>query len=248
MAKAVGEPSGENAGESGQLAPDSPARTREGMTPTDVFAAAQARDARQRQGAEALIAGFDRPGRSPRRARPSRDFVDYYASSKNSKPFVPQRNTEDELNSAVERVEGLAPRKGLPSWMRLVLVTLTACVLVTGVTYVATSDDPPPHRSPAGANTASLASAAVSAVRPPDDIPPPAAPNTVILPARAAPDPNAPALHPMTPSAPAERAKPSEPAPPATHGSPSPTTTQPSPSTAAPPPQTPPRDDFIRAL
>lgn len=241
MAKAVGEPSGENAAESGQLVPDSPARAREGMTPTDVFAAAQARDARQRQGAEALIAGFDRPGRSPRRARPSGDFVDYYASSRNSKPFVPQRNTEDELNSAVERVEGLAPRKGLPSWARLVLVTVTACVLVSGLAYIATAEDPPAHVVP---GATSLPSGAVSAVRPPDDIPPPAAPNTVILPAPVAPDPNAPTLRHVTPSAPAER--PRSPEPPASPAST--TTTQPPAATAAPPSQTPPRDDFIRAL
>ncbi|AKU99343.1 hypothetical protein AKJ09_06007 [Labilithrix luteola] len=232
------------------------------MTPTDVFAAAQARDARHRQGAEALIAGFDRPGRSPRRARASRDFVDYYASSKNSEPFVPRRNTEDEINSAVERVEGLAPRKGLPSWAPLVIVTVTACILVAGVAYIATSDDPPPRTSSSTASAAvstaattltaaSGSGASTRSARPPDDIPPPATPDTVILPATAAPDLDAPALHKVTPSASMSgrpRAPEPPPSPQPAQGS-HPATTNPTPpATAAPPSSTPPRDDFIRAL
>jgi hypothetical protein len=119
----------------GHTAPDD-------IPPVHVLEAAQNQD---RKETEDLLAGFDRPGRGPKKSSPERDFVDYYAKKKGgaesgraSAPVVVPPPRQMDVSTVVK------PRKtnGLPSWFPW--AGAAALMLGIGglVAYLATGDTP----------------------------------------------------------------------------------------------------------
>lgn len=178
----------------------------------DALEAAARRD---REEAEELLAGFDRPGRRPRRARGA-DFVSHYrrgAKGEAAEPEIPPAP----LSSArrVDPPTVVIPRKRpLPAWV--LWASIAALMVLFGglVAFVATSDDRPPRGAADGASpTPSALTTLTGAHRLParaDEIPPPdasepegealsaGAPSPTISP-RAAPTASARLEPPTTP-------------------------------------------------
>lgn len=153
--------------EIGPTAPDD-------IPPVHVLEAAQNQD---RKETEDLLAGFDRPGRGPKKPSVERDFVDYYAKKKSggdsgrgpsSSPPAGVGPRQIDVSTVVK------PRKnaGTPAW----LVWAGAAFLMLGfgglVAFLATSEARPhAGTGPSATTTISAATAPEQASR--DVIPPP---------------------------------------------------------------------------
>lgn len=147
--------------------------TPEPIPPVHVLEAAQRQE---RKETEDLLAGFDKPGRSPRR-NPSGDFVDYYARKKEGRPVGTPSTPSHEVRP-VGRPDAstvIIPRKKpMPWWMPYAAVTAIMMTLVGAIAYIATSDGPTkttPNVPSASATTSSALP--VSTTTTTIDIPPP---------------------------------------------------------------------------
>lgn len=178
------------------------ATSEDDIPPIHVLEAAQQQD---RKEAEDLLAGFDRPGRSPKVKPKERDFVDYYAKKKNpsgveggtdrpvsaSQPAAaPPRPRQMDVSTVIR------PRKreGAPAWLVWPAAGLLMLLIGGAVAYFATSEKAPTAAA-AGSAAATLTTGPLT--RPGgENIPPPDPPSatattttamTVIEPSPAAP-------------------------------------------------------------
>ncbi len=213
-----------------------------------VLVAAERQD---RKETEDLLAGFDRPGRGPKKPGSERDFVDYYAKKKKNGPDSGRGPSSGPAvvmgPRQIDVVTVVKPRKteGTPGWV----VWLGAAVLMLGVggavAFIATSDARPNAKAPTGPSATTTISAATPLPSGRDVIPPPAPPEptttttTPMTVSEPAPVVDAPAPRPSGRRDP--KAAPG--AASTTAATANPTTTS---QVAAPKP--PPRDDFIRDM
>jgi hypothetical protein len=140
--------------------------TPEPIPPVHVLEAAQRQD---RKETDDLLAGFDKPGRSPRRV-PSGDFVDYYGRKK-----APATASPPEVRLPMGRPDAstvIIPRKKTTAWwLPYAGVTAIMMTLVGAIAYVATADAPPkPAPPPVTSASSSLPVATTTMMI---DIPPP---------------------------------------------------------------------------
>lgn len=192
----------------------------EDIPPIHVLEAMHEKDKKE---TEELISGFDRPGRTPRKAPSRRDFVDYYAKKEPSARMAPppSKRTEERATVVVSRKRDL---RTVMVWAGAVagMVLFGAVVAI-----LATPDAPQPNATPtmmvpSSATTITSGSAAPIETAPARDDSETTTPTVIVA----------------TPPAPAKTAKT---APVTTAGS--------SASTgAATTIKTAPRDDFIRDL
>jgi hypothetical protein len=99
---------------------------------------------RARREATELMAGFDRPGRTPRRAG-GRDFVDHFggASPERAHSAGPSRRARSTFSLPD------LPIARLPGWVPWLLLGVGIAFGVTALAWVVTADDAPtPPRSP----------------------------------------------------------------------------------------------------
>lgn len=191
---------------------------------------------------EDLLAGFDRPGRTPRPPPTTRDFVDYHLdrqrSSGGPRPISAERAARDLPTSIVARRTPASVRKWIPYAVFLAVMPVVGVIIAMnlGKTRPSTGNDPP---LPGVATLASGASISIPTSGPERDIPPPPPPTSLEPPTEAA-----------AANEPAPRPKPARMAPAA--GSPNATGTSSAPTKAsesAPPPLPTVRDmDMIRNL
>ncbi len=261
-------PSGASGAESKNVKPAA-STIQDDIPPVHVLVAAEQQD---RKETEALLSGFDRPGRGPKAPPRERDFVDYYAKKPGGGASSGSLRAASGAGagaaagggagvSAKARDEStvIVRRKGdgAPAW--LVWGGAAVLMLLVGglVAYVATSDGRPVAATPTAPSAASAASAAttLTAATSPkpsvadENIPPP----SVVAPSVVAEAPSAGAVEAAPAVAPRGSAKREA------RGVPSgatPTTTTPA-ETAAPMPRATstaaapkgsPREDFIRDL
>ncbi len=156
------------------------------IPPVHVLEAAQQQD---RKETEDLLAGFDRPGRSPRRV-PSGDFVDYYARKKSDPargPSVPAAKPSGGRRDAETVI--ISRKKETPAWVLWIGAAAVLLTLGASLAYVATSDAPvkQPPSAPSAATTITSAwptppptSNIVADVPPPDPAPTATANPTVV--------------------------------------------------------------------
>lgn len=230
----------------GHTAPDD-------IPPVHVLEAAQSQD---RKETEDLLAGFDRPGRGPKKAPVERDFVAHYANKKNGAGPDPGRSAPTVPRAAfvprqIDVDTVIKPRKtqGLPPWLGWAAAVLAMLAIGGAVAFVATDDHPKGKPDTATTITASmgLPPSARDVVPPPAPAEPTMTATTtavVVEPVVSAPEPVPPPASarpngrrdPRTAASAAAAAAAS-----AAHAS----STNPSPSADRKPP---PRDDFIRDL
>ncbi len=148
--------------ETGPAAPDD-------IPPVHVLEAAQNQD---RKETENLLAGFDRPGRSPKKPSVERDFVDYYAKKKSG------GESGRGPSSAPRQIDVstvVKPRKkstGVPPWFGWGGAAFLLLGVGGLVAYLATGDTRPhAGTGPSATTTISAATAPEKASR--DVIPPP---------------------------------------------------------------------------
>ena len=125
--------------EAGHTVPDE-------IPPVHVLEAAHKQDRRE---TEDLLAGFDRPGRGPKKPSPERDFVDYYAKKKGGPDSGRPSNASPGAGPPrqIDVSTVVKPRKdkarGMPAW----LGWAGAAVLMLGigglVAYLATGETRP---------------------------------------------------------------------------------------------------------
>jgi hypothetical protein len=217
------------------------------IPPVHVLEAALNQD---RKETEDLLAGFDRPGRSPKPAARERDFVDYYAKKKPesgsarvsnpSAPAVPTaasggaptRSKQAEISTVV------VPRKdkGIPVWAAWLGAGFAMALIGGGVSYLATNDSHSISTLPTGP---SAATTITTGTPPPtttavDNVPLPAPPALIT------PEPVVTATTTATTTAKPARRDPKS--------APSAATTVLQGSSATGDTKPPPRDDFIRDL
>lgn len=219
------------------------------VPPMHVLVAAERQD---RKETEELLAGFDRPGRGPKKSGADRDFVAHYAKKKGG----PDSGRAPASGPAaatlaprqIDVVTVIKPRQteSAPAWV----VWLGAAILMLGVggvvAYVATGDARPNASTP----TASIATTTISATTPMQS-------SRDVIPAPAPPEPTTTTTTPVTVTEAAPSADPPAPRPSrrrdprsapsgaSTMGAAAAGATAAS-SIAAPKP--PPRDDFIRDM
>lgn len=196
MSKADGDPHKPDAAGPGRDRPDAPAApsnaessnvksaasaTREDdIPPLHVLEAAEKQD---RKEAEDLLAGFDRPGRSPKAAPKGRDFVDYYARKKGSSGEErgddrapapsPARAIPRSRQADVATVIKPRKREGMPAW--LAWGSIAAAMLAIGgvVAYLATAEPRTSAVAPTGPSAATSITAAPLPSASNENIPPP---------------------------------------------------------------------------
>ncbi len=180
-----------------------------------------------------LLSGFDRPGRTPRKPPPQRDFVDYYANKESSPRAAPPSSRRAEPGAegtGKERPTVLVSRRR--DWRAVVVWAAAAfgmLVFAAVIAILATPDEPRPRAAPT--IVPSSATTITSGVSAP----------TAIATADAPDEPSGTAATTVIVATPPVTAKPAKAAPQATAAA--------SASTGAPPTiKTAPRDDFIRDL
>jgi hypothetical protein len=160
------------------------ATVQDDIPPVHVLEAAQNQE---RKETEDLLAGFDRPGRSPKPASKERDFVDYYARKKpggadsgGGRAAALASNAAVDANPArqadVPTVIVHRKREGMPAWLGWAAVAFGMLLVGGAVAYLATSDARPTAVEP---TAPSAATTITSAGSPPQanadtNIPPPA--------------------------------------------------------------------------
>lgn len=196
MSKAEGDPRTRDVAEGGRDAAspshaESPnvkpanATVQDDIPPVHVLEAAQNQD---RKETEDLLAGFDRPGRSPKPVSKSkeRDFVDYYARKKpgsadsgGGRAASPASNADvapkPERQADVSTVIVHRKREGLPAWLGWAAAAVGMLVVGGAVAYLATSDARPTAIEPTAPSAATTITSAGSPPRANGDtnIPPP---------------------------------------------------------------------------
>lgn len=160
----------------------SSATSEEDIPPVHVLEAAQKQDRRE---AEDLLAGFDRPGRSPKPVSKERDFVDYYAkkkkdpsaadaeSSRASKPITPQRVKQVDVATVIKPRTHKHKREGTPAWLAWPAVGLLMLAIGGVVAYLGTADRAPTAAPGAAPDTATTITVAPVPSAGDDKIPPP---------------------------------------------------------------------------
>ncbi len=125
---------------------------------------------------EDLLAGFDRPGRTPRVPPVKRDFVDYHLGKRRSSP--PPRPSPVPHRAARDLPTAIIPgqKRKLPSWVPWAVLLLVMSVL--GVLVAAAVSGPPiyPQATSLPGTTTTLASGTPTfdpTTGPARDIPPP---------------------------------------------------------------------------
>ena len=213
------------------------------IPPVHVLEAAQQQDRRE---TEDLLAGFDRPGRSPRRV-PSGDFVDYFSKKKGerdagARSSVPTAKAGQGVGRRDAETVIIPRKKEMPAWVLWVGAAAVMVTLGASVAYVATADAPErPSASsvPSAATTitSALPVATATATTSTRDIPlpDPVATTTEIVTAAPAPAP-APAPKTKTQTTTTRRD-------PAASAAPNAATSQ-----QAPPPEPPPSNGYIRTF
>ena len=153
------------------------------IPPVHVLEAAQNQD---RKETEDLLAGFDRPGRSPKPAPRERDFVGYYAKKKN--PGVPSGAGQPVAGGGAAAAMNAGPkqadvatmvvprkREGTPLWMAWVAAAAFMLAIGGMVAYLATGEPAPNAVAPTGPSAATTITAATPVPQNTfDNIPPPA--------------------------------------------------------------------------
>jgi hypothetical protein len=176
---------------------------------------------KEREETEELLAGFDRPGREPRKAR-KKDFVAHFAGEKTAPPPA-----EERVDTARKKATFVVPReREVPLW--LPWVGLAALMILFGglVAFLATGEPTPTATKPTPTSVTTITSApkATTTMRT-EDIPPPP-PSTATANATEEAAPSQPPVRTSPPSTP--RPRPRDP--------------------AAAPNGSSPREDFIRDL
>jgi hypothetical protein len=160
------------------------ATVQEDIPPVHVLEAAQDQD---RKETEDLLAGFDRPGRSPKPASKERDFVDYYARKKPGTADSGGGRAARPVNAVMEAKpprQGdvstvIVHRKGeTPAWLGWAVAALGMLLVGGAVAYLATSDAAPSAHEPTAPSAATTITSATSApsmvqANPETNIPPP---------------------------------------------------------------------------
>lgn len=162
------------------------ATVQDDIPPVHVLEAAQSQD---RKETEDLLAGFDRPGRSPKSASKSkeRDFVDYYARKKpgsadsgGGRAAIPvnavMESSRPPRQADVSTVIVHRNRPAVPPWLGWAAVALGMLLVGGVVAYLATSDVRPGAALPMAPSAATTITSASSPAQPQGDmnIPPPA--------------------------------------------------------------------------
>lgn len=160
----------------------SAATSEDDIPPVHVLEAAQHQD---RKEAEDLLAGFDRPGRSPKPASNSRDFVDYYAKKKGppgeagAERTPAARQPVASLPAArvkqIDVATVITPRKreGVPAWLVWPAAGLLMLVIGGVVAFLATSDRGASGAKRAGASGATSLTGVPLSRASNDNVPPP---------------------------------------------------------------------------
>jgi hypothetical protein len=244
------------------------ATVQEDIPPVHVLEAAQNQD---RKETEDLLAGFDRPGRSPKPVSKSkeRDFVDYYARKKPGSADSGGGRAALPVNAVME---SRPPRQGdvstvivhrkgeTPAWLGWAVAALAMLLVGGAVAYIATSDGRPSAHEPTAPSAATTITSAMSAPsvvqgNPETNIPPPDP--AMAAPVEAAPSVVVATTTATTLAAPAKsagkrdgRTVPSAAAGATTTGAAGATgaTAAPRATNATDDSKPPPRDDFIRDL
>lgn len=130
------------------------------VPPTHVLEAMEAKDKKETAD---LLAGFDRPGRTPRRAPPARDFVDYYA--KKSGRSAEREPAREAPPSPRERATMVVPRKRDTRTFVLWAAAVLGMILFGAFVAVLATPEPPKPRAmptivPSSATTITSAPAA----------------------------------------------------------------------------------------
>lgn len=224
------------------------------IPPVHVLEAAQDQEKKE---TEDLLAGFDRPGRGPKKPEGERDFVEYFAKKSGATPTPPPvRAVAGAAAPAVRRPKQadietvVVPRNkkaGAGTWLLAAAVMLGLGGMVA---FLATRDD---------AKTSSVGSATtITSTSPPpstrsshDDIPPPP-PASEVAPSVDPPVTDPPATAAATNAAPPASAPKKRDPKTAGSANAAPNATTPVTSTGAgpavPPSKPPPRDDFLRGM
>lgn len=244
MPKADGDPTKRNeASSSEEPVKANPATQPDDIPPVHVLEAMQEQD---RKETEDLLAGFDRPARTPKQPPVSRDFVDYHLKrEKSPRSDPPQRQRSQHDLSTV-----LVPRKPAFAW----LPWLGAAAAVIGigviVTFILTSST---SEATKNASTTPSAATTISAATAPSndrssEIPPPPPPSeTTSETTNTAPETTEATSTVTPPPSPSAKRDPKPRASTSATSVEPPSTTTTAPSTAPTAPK-PPRDDFIRDL
>jgi hypothetical protein len=237
--------------EATNVKPQAGLTTPDDVPPIHVLEAAVHQD---RKETEDLLAGFDRPGRGPKKPSPERDFVDYYAKRKGGpesgrSPATPGGSLRPVGPRQINVSTVVKPRKtrGGAAWLgwaaaALLMLGIGGLVafLATGETHPTSTGTPP---------SAATITAATPSQTTRDIIPPP-----------GPPDPTTTTTTPMTVTEPVPVTDPPPPVTATGHRDPrgvpsakiAPSTSAGSGSTTATAPSAarkpPPRDDFIRDL
>jgi hypothetical protein len=157
--------------------------TPEPIPPVHVLEAAQQQE---RKETDDLLAGFDKPGRNPRR-NPSGDFVDYYSKKKDDRgtPSNPSREVRKGRPDASTVV--IPRKKATPAWVAYAGVAAVMATLAGAIAYVAT--DGGDARKTAPTASAPSTSLPVATTTTTIDIPPPDPPEPVVASADPPPTP-----------------------------------------------------------
>ena len=158
------------------------------IPPVHVLEAAQNQD---RKETEDLLAGFDRPGRSPKPVSHERDFVDYYAKKKSGSgldsgsgrptssapPPAGHAGAAGRAGSKqAELSTVVVPRKreGMPAWLSWMGAGALLLLIGGGIAYVATDASSPTSGVSAGPSAATTITAATPVPHSAfDNVPPP---------------------------------------------------------------------------
>ena len=190
-------PSGAESPDVKSRASSSSSTIQDDIPPVHVLEAAQNQD---RKETEDLLAGFDRPGRSPKPSSPEREFVDYYAKKKGSGHSGPDSGRPTSSAPPAPVVEPRAkqadvstvavPRKSapMPAWLGWGAAALMMLVIGGAVAYLATGAErtsSPLPRGPSAATTITAATPVPQALV--DNVPPPDPSGVVVEPQATAP-------------------------------------------------------------
>jgi hypothetical protein len=264
MPKVDGDPRSRDVAEPGRDAASPPraeaanvkpagATIQDDIPPVHVLEAAQNQD---RKETEDLLAGFDRPGRSPKPAPKERDFVDYYAKKKNpgvesgssrptsSRPPVAIRAKQADVSTVIVKRKG----DGMPASVAWALAAVVMLALGGFVAYLATADSQPSAGVPTAPSSATTITSATSpqptnldnSIPPPAPADPTSTTTTPVMVVEPAPSPS-PSPSPVAPRGTAKRDLRNGPN--GVAGSNAPRGTN-----ATDDSKPPPRDDFIRDL
>lgn len=172
-----GAPASPSNAESSNVKSAASATIEDDIPPVHVLEAAHRQD---RKEAEDLLAGFDRPGRSPKTAPKKRDFVDYYARKKgdSGRESASDRAAASSAAQAarpkqIDVATVIKPRKreGMPAWLAWALAAAAMLAIGGVIAYLGTAD--PRSSTPTGSSAPTSISAMPFQNASNENIPPP---------------------------------------------------------------------------